>query len=593
MDTALAALALLGMVVVASIAFVLGRRESRQLGTLRPPEPGGTGAEGWQVEDLLRTVAEFSSSLDLASVMDKALALLRRLTVADRADILLSSPDDLPLRHAAWLGPEETIPPGGRPSPFRQGEGLAGWVMENRQPVAITDLRSDARWIPLSDLAHAAHSALAVPLIVGDRVLGALILLSRRTAAFDEGQVRLVGAIGQHIAVAVANAELYRLINDQAEQLSTALHRQQIEASKSRAMLEAIAEGVVVTDGAHQVALVNPAAERILGVKRQHMLGRPATSLIGLFGPSAREWAQAVQAWADVNGSVPAPEAVSQRIHLEDERIVSVQVTPIRGESGFLGTVSSFRDITRQVEVDRLKSEFVATVSHELRTPMTSIRGYAEILLMNAVGALNDEQRRYVEVIRTNTERLAALVAELLDLSRIEAGRAHLTPQPLSPADLLAQARKYALDRCQQENKPLDVLLHPAGDLPAAAGDSERVRQVFENLIDNAVDFTLAGGRLELEARPSGEYLEFSIKDSGIGIPASEVDRIFERFFRGERALDLGIPGTGLGLSIVRSLVEMQGGEIHVSSSGVPGQGTTFTFSLPLYAARVPAGQLE
>jgi PAS domain S-box-containing protein len=590
-DVAYAAIALLGMVIIASIAFVLGRRETRASERSSASSSPGIGVEGWPVEDLLRTVSEFSTSLDLTSVMDRALVLVRRLTGADRADILLAGQEDSQLRHAAWLGPEGIVPPEGRSSPFRHGEGLAGWVMENRQPVAITDLRSDSRWIPLSDIAHAAHSALAVPLLAGERVLGALILLSRRTGAFDESQVRLVAAIAQHVAAAMNNAELYRLIHAQAEQLAASLTRQQVEASKSRAMLEAIAEGVLVTDGAHQVALLNPAAEHILGVKREQVLGRPATSMIGLFGPSAREWAQAVQAWAEPNGHRTAPAALSQRIQLEDGRVVSVQVTPIRGENGFLGTVSSVRDVTREVEIDRLKSEFVATVSHELRTPMTSIRGYAELLLMGAVGTLNGEQQRYIEIIRTNTERLAELVADLLDLSRIEAGRAEWLPQPLAPADLLEDARRYALSRCQQEGKPLDVRTHVAADLPAASGDTARMRQVFENLIDNSVEFTRAGGSLDLSAALAGEQIEFRVKDSGIGIPASEIDRVFERFFRGERALDLGVPGTGLGLPMVRSLLQLQGGEIEVESSGIPGQGTAFIIRLPLYAARIPAGQ--
>ena len=589
MDVAYAAIALLGMVIIASIAFVLGRREARPADSRSAA--AGIGVEGWPVEDLLRIVSEFSTSLDLTSVMDRALVLLRRMTGADRADILLATQDDSHLRHAAWLGPEGIVPPEGRPSPFRHGEGLAGWVMEHRQPVAITDLRSDARWITLSDLAFAAHSALAVPLVASDRVLGALILLSRRTGAFDESQVRLVAAIAQHVAAAMNNAELYRLIHTQAELLSDSLKRQQVEASKSRAMLEAIAEGVLVTDGAHQVALLNPAAERILGVPRDQVLGKPATSMIGLFGPSAREWAQAVQAWAEPGGRRAGPSSLAQRIQLEDGRLVSVQVMPIRSENGFLGTVSSIRDVTREVEVDRLKSEFVATVSHELRTPMTSIRGYAEILLMDAVGELNQEQRHYVEIIRTNTERLAGLVADLLDLSRIEAGRAALMPQPLAPADLLEEARRYALTRCQQEGKPLDIHIHLAADLPAASGDSQRMRQVFENLIDNAVEFTRAGGSLDLSAGLAGEQIEFRVEDSGIGIPPSEIERVFERFFRGERALDLGVPGTGLGLPMVRSLLELQGGKIDIESSGVPGQGTAFTIRLPLYADRIPAGQ--
>jgi two-component system phosphate regulon sensor histidine kinase PhoR len=117
------------------------------------------------------------------------------------------------------------------------------------------------------------------------------------------------------------------------------------------------------------------------------------------------------------------------------------------------------------------------------------------------------------------------------------------------------------------------------------------MRQVFENLIENAIEFTRAGGSLDLSAALAGEQIEFRVKDSGIGIPASEIDRVFERFFRGERALDLGVPGTGLGLPMVRSLLQLQSGEIEVESSGIPGQGTAFIIRLPLYSARIPAGQ--
>lgn len=590
MDTALAALALIGMVVVASIAFVLGRREARS-GTPAAPQSPGSELGQAEIEDLLRTASEFSTSLDLVAVMDRGLALLRRITRADRADLLLSAEDDAPLRHAAWLGTDEPIPPGGKPSPFQRGEGLAGWVMENRQGVIVTDLRSDSRWIPLSDAARAAYSALAAPLIVGGRVLGAVILLSRRMGAFNQKDLGMVSAIAPHIAAAMNNAELYRLIRAQAEQLTHTLSTRQVEASRTGAILESIADGVLVTDGAHQIYLVNPAAERILGIDRQAVLGRPASSLVGLFGPSAGDWAAALHTWADINGNAPAPESLSSRLTLEDGQVVAVQVRPIRRDNGFLGTVSSFRDVTREVEIDRLKSEFVATVSHEMRTPMTSIRGYAELLLMEASGKLNEAQRRSVEIIRMNTERLGRLVADLLDLSKIEAGRVRLAPQPLEAAELLKETQAYLLERCRQQGKPLSVAVEVEAATPAASGDSERMRQVLENAADNAFQFTPAGGSVQLSARAAPEGVEFRMQDSGIGIPGSELPRIFERFFRGERALELGIPGTGLGLPIIRNLVQLQGGEVKVTSSGVPGEGTRLSITLPAYVGREDESQ--
>ncbi len=542
-----------------------------------------------RVEALLRITTELSVSLDLDRVLQRALALVNDFVGADRGVILLVAPDSDQLILRASLGSEEPLPPGGKPSPFRLGEGLAGWVIANREAVVIPDLTRDERWVPHSDRLEEHKSAIAVPLTVSEDALGAMLLLSHQRNAFDEDQLRLVAAAANQVAAAINNAELYRLIRDQAERLGAMLRAQQVEASKSRAILESIADGVLVTDAAHRIVLLNPAAGRILGLEPKEVLNRPAVEYIGVYGAAGRRWAEAVQEWSQRPPSEGRGESLLvERLNLEDGRIVSVHVAPVLLDEEFLGTVSIFRDITREVEVDRLKSEFVATVSHELRTPMTSIKGYVEVLLMGAAGPITDEQRRFLNIVKANTDRLGVLVNDLLDISRIEAGKVDLSLQPLDVRELLEEAHQYVRRRSQEEAKPMEVVIQVEEALPLIQADPERLRQIIINLVDNGYNYTPAGGRVELRARRQGEELVVEVTDNGIGIPPTDHERVFERFYRGEQALVMGVAGTGLGLSIVKQLVEMHGGRIWVQSEGVPGKGSTFGFALPL-TVREPA----
>jgi signal transduction histidine kinase len=237
------------------------------------------------------------------------------------------------------------------------------------------------------------------------------------------------------------------------------------------------------------------------------------------------------------------------------------------------------------VEVDRLKSEFVATVSHELRTPMTSIRGYVDVLLMGAAGALNENQAHFLKIVKSNTERLNILVNDLLDISRLESGRVTLSPQALDLREVAEDIIGDVLRRSQEENKPVALSLDAPKKLPPVIGDSERVRQILGNLVDNAYHYTPENGTITVHIhKPNGAHeVQVDVKDTGVGISLSDQSRVFDRFYRGEHPLVLATPGTGLGLSIVKELVEMHKGRIWVKSTGVPGEGCTFSFTLPIY----------
>jgi PAS domain S-box-containing protein len=539
-----------------------------------------------RTETLLRIITELSASLDLDQVLNRTLRVLNEVVDAKQITVLIARPGERKLHRMASVGYTVPAMEDGSPTRFDTDQGLAGWVISSRKPALIPDLREDARWEPSEDPPLPEHrSALAVPLMIGAEALGCMLLLHHEPRHFSEEQLELVQAAGNQVAVAVNNAELYRLIRDQAEDLGSMLRQQQVETSRSRAILEAVADGVLVTDAVKRITLFNASAEKILGLDRKQILGKALEHFTGLFGKAAQSWRETIDTWSQDPQSYQSGETYAEQITLENGRVVSVHLAPVILRNDFLGTVSIFTDITHQVEVDRLKSEFVATVSHELRTPMTSIQGYAEILLMGAAGVLSDQQRQFLEIIKMNTKRLSVLVNDLLDISRIESGRITLNTQALDLAALSDEVLKELETRARKDHKNITIQRDIPTSLPRALGDPERVRQIIHNLLDNAYHYNYPEGTITVRIQPLETHMQMDIQDSGIGIPLADQDRVFERFFRGESPLILGVSGTGLGLSIVQNLVNMHGGKIWLESPGIAGKGSTFSFTLPIYTA--------
>ena len=537
-------------------------------------------------ETLLRILTEVSASLDLDRALNRTLALLNDAIGAEQGSVLMLDQQDGTINYRAGYGYVTPVMTERlKSTPFKLDEGLAGWVIKNRQAVRIPDVRKDKRWVKLPLSSHLHRSAIAAPLMVGEEVIGAIMVFHRNTNQFTLEQMNLVQAIGSQVAVAINNAQLYELIRDQAERLGSMLRSQQVEASRQQAILEAVADGVLVTDSGNVINFLNSSAERILGLKSGQILGQTLDHFVGLFGKAAQTWMHTIRSWSDDPTSHQPGDTYAEQLTLETGRVVLVHLAPVIWKNELLGTVSIFRDITHEVEVDRLKSEFVATVSHELRTPMTSIKGYVDILLMGAAGSLNENQTHFLDIVRSNTDRLSVLVNDLLDISRIEAGRVSLSLQALDLREIADDVVADLLRRSQEENKPLDLTLDAVPNLPRVNGDLERVRQILDNLLDNAYHYTPENGQITIRLQPVNGAVQVDVKDTGIGIQLADQDRIFERFYRGEDPLVLATPGTGLGLAIVRQLVIMHKGKIWLESTGIAGQGSTFSFTLPIYEA--------
>ena len=532
-------------------------------------------------EVLYHIASELVANLDVDRILSQALSLLQKAVKASKSAVLLSDAESGQMHYRAAIGHTTPIPQEGREAPFRRDTGLVGWVLERRQAIIIPDVRADDRWE--NGIDPTIRSVLAAPVLGssgadGD-AWGIILMQSPLVGIFGDQELRLVEAAAVQLGNALNNAELYRLLAEQAERLGAMLRAQQIEAAKNEAILEGIADGVMVADANGRIMLFNAAAERILSISRAHVLGRFQDDILGLYGNAAQEWLERIEAWMQAPQSYGAEEFLAHRLEMERE-IVSVHISPVIAPNHeFLGVVSVFRDITAEVEADRAKSEFVSTVSHELRTPMTSIKGYVDLLLMGAAGPMEEAQQNFLKTVKVNADRLTTLVNDLLDISRIETGRVELIRKPLSTADAIGQVVELLKPKIEEKDQRLYTVL--PDDLPKIYGDEARVTQILTNIIGNAYKYTPNGGEIGLYAYARQGKMYIAVADTGIGIAEENQQKIFDRFYRVEDDPAVyEVSGTGLGLAITLSLIHMHGGDISLESE--LGEGSIFTFSIPL-----------
>lgn len=534
--------------------------------------------ESNRVKVLLRINTELSASLDQDRVLTKALDLVNEVASASDGAILLINQETDEFDFRATLNKEKQLTHRSIPSGLKRDEGLAGWMLQNRTAVIVYDTKQDPRWLELPT-SSAYRSVLGVPLITNEEVMGVLLLFHTDPNAFTTQQLELVEAAAIQVANAINNASLYNLIFDQADQLGTILRGEIIQKANLQAILESIADGVIVANNKNEIEIANASASKILTIPRQQLIGKPVNQLLGVYGQFGDTWMSTINDWAKNSDQIPQGIYLADQLAIEDKH-VSIHLSPVLSESNFFGTVSIFRDITKDVEVDRLKSEFVSTVSHELRTPMTSIKGYADLMLMGAAGQLTDSQIRYLKVIKSNADRLHDLVNDLLNISRIETGKTTLDLRPLDIPQIIEQTVGHLHGRIQHEEKPMAIKTEITPGLPLVNADHTRVTQILTNLVDNAFNYTPVNGQITIHARATEAHVYISISDNGIGISKENREKIFDRFFRADDEAVQKVSGTGLGLAIVRSLIEMHGGYLQVESE--LGKGSTFTFNLPV-----------
>jgi two-component system, NtrC family, sensor histidine kinase KinB len=406
---------------------------------------------------------------------------------------------------------------------------------------------------------------------MANRIVEPLRELTATTAKMAAGDLNAEVVVSSHDEFGVLAAEFNRMAERIRQLRSSDMGQLLIAQQTTEAAIDSLYDPVIVTDGEGCVTKLNPAAEEIFGSEKEN-----AGKHVGEVARDTRiagAVAEALESQRPVAG-----EGMSSILPLAvagSERAFRLRTTPMRdNENHLLGAVTLLEDITHLREIDRLKSEFIATASHELRTPLTSVQMGVHLLLEGAAGELNDKQAEVLAACREDCERLDKLMRDLLDLSRIEAGESQPELQPIKARELIIDEAEVL--RPQVEAKALSFGVDIPGDLPLVMADRSQIERVVANLVINAIRYTKQGEiRISVELR--GHYVTVAVSDTGEGIPTEYLPHIFDKFVQVPGA---ATGGAGLGLAICRLIVEAHGGQISVQSE--IGHGSTFTFTLPV-----------
>ena len=475
----------------------------------------------------------------------------------------------------AWVDGNHVDPGTLPPVRFNPEGGMQSRVIASGEPLLLNDVREQVkrggtfydvegdgtiRKVPDTG-PPGTRAAMMVPVKHEGRVVGVVQLMSDGDP-YTEAHLELAEGLVAQMAAAVRNARLHK-----AAEAETAarVRAEAVAAEREQAanVLQAVGDGIVLVDDEGVLRTWNRAAELITGRDSSEARGRPIVDVL--------------PGWTAIEGRIPVGEggapggAVTLPFELDGAELWLSFVAVRSAE----GVVYAFRNLTTERRLEEAKSEFIATVSHELRTPMAGIYGAAQTLLREDVEFSEESRRTLLQIIATQAVRLTEITEEVLLAGRLDRDDLPVRQEPVDVSALAAEAVAAMRPRV-----PPETILELATEAQGAAtGDGDRLQQVLVNLLDNAVKYSPSGGRVVLRVEDGARSVRLSVADEGVGIPAAEQQRVFEKFYRLDNQLTRAGGGTGLGLYITRELVRRMGGTIAVRSE--PGAGSTFTVELP------------
>ncbi len=567
-----------------------------------------------ELSTLQRIDRDLNAALDFDRLMNTTIKWAMRITKAPVGIIALYDKD----RQGLLLLASRGYPPGMeefRHKPWPLNKGIIGRVVRTGEPALVDDVSQDPDYHPAQPT---TRSQLAVPIHREGQVIGVINLESPEPAAFDRDDLTFLQRMADHAAIAFENARLYQESQRRAEDMallydiSLAINAHLELGQVLDALYERIRD--VWDPPVFFIALYDEEEDSLdfaIYVDRGERVPPFRQDLKEQSGFSAwivrnrkplliRDWEKEA-ATSPVQGCLigdPTRSWLGVPL-LIGERLIGVMAVQdyapnaygqdhLRFLSTIAGQVAIALENARLHEgvrqANRAKSEFIDFVAHELKQPMTAMQGYAKMLTMGIGGELTETQRQFVDVITSNVDRMGKLVQDLLEISRLEAGRTKLKLAPVSLADVVAETVMNTRTEIEARHHTLEVDVPE--DLPPVRGDRERLVQILTNLVSNAYKYTPDGGRIRIIADgPDGSdvpegYLRVRVEDTGIGMTPQEIAKLDEKFFRADHDLVQKQPGTGLGVSITRNLVELHGGEFFVESE--PGKGSTFAFTVPI-----------
>lgn len=547
----------LAMTIGNQVAFVLANAQLYTAAEQRAAENARLYQEAQRRADQLRLInevsEEISSILDIDLLLWSVVRLIRETLDCYHVAIALTEDDELVFKaNVGYLYEYEDTRLVNTRLQIAAEEGVAGWVARHGKPLLVPDVRQEPRYTTNLGF-DGTRSEVAVPLKLGDRVIGVLDAHGSRFNEFDESDLVLLQSLATQIAVTVENARLFGVAYGERAKLET--------------IIDGAEEVVLVTDEEGRMVLMNRAAERAFHVTAMEALGYPLLDVVDNLNVH-RLWRDSLQA-----DSFP----VVGEIALDDGRTLYASVASVRR----VGLVAVMQDVSHLKELDRMKSDFVSTVSHDLRSPLQAVRINLEVLPI--MGPLNPEQREAVDSSLRVLARITQLVRDLLDLGHIEAD-VGMERGSCSLDEIITTTVEDVQPRVRVLNLRLEAQV--SQDLPTVYGDANRLAQVVANLVDNAIKYTPAGGSIRVGARQSDGEVVVEVRDDGPGIAPEHRARLFEKFYRIPSVQQQKVEGTGLGLAIVKSIVEAHDGRVWVESSTEPEvHGSTFGFAVPIAAA--------
>ena len=357
-------------------------------------------------------------------------------------------------------------------------------------------------------------------------------------------------------------------------------------------MIASVGDGLAVVDKGGKILMLNPAAAKMLKLSAQDVVGKdyietvPAADNDGQIIPREKRSLNVVLS----SGQSFTNHTANYYVRSDGTKFPgAITTSPIIFENNIIGAIITFRDITHEKEVDRMKTEFLSLASHQLRTPLSAIRWFVEILLSGDAGPLNREQREFLGNVDESTNRMVALINDLLNITRIESGRIIIDPKPTDLGKLIEGIMAEVKSKYLAKSQKIILSIHPK--LDKINVDPNLVRAVYLNLINNSIKYTPAGGEITIFISRKGDYILSQVTDNGVGIPQAEQKRVFQKFFRGRNIVKKVVEVTGLGLYLVKAIIESSNGKIYFKSE--ENKGTTFWFTVPASGILAKKGEVS
>ncbi|EKD62447.1 MAG: multi-sensor signal transduction histidine kinase [uncultured bacterium] len=358
-----------------------------------------------------------------------------------------------------------------------------------------------------------------------------------------------------------------------------------------QAVLESIGDGIIVTDKSARIIYMNEAASKMLLWKVEDALGKDMVDVVPAADPQGNIIPKEKRSlYSAINTGVSFSNHIANYYMRRDGTKFpgAITTSPVMFNGETIGAVVSFRDITRNAEIDRMKTEFLSLASHQLRTPLSAMKWFLEMLLDGDAGLLNKEQKEFVTNVDESNNRMIDLVNDLLNITRIESDRIIIDPKPTNLSKLIEDVLVELKPKFQANKQKIIVSCNP--NLAEINIDANLIRAVYLNLLSNAIKYTPAGGEITVIVSNKGNEVVSQISDSGLGIPKDEQNKVFSRFFRAKNIIKKVVDGTGLGLYLAKAIVDSSGGKMSFKSE--EDKGTTFWFSIPKEGMKAREGQV-